>query len=248
MEILGIDIGGSGMKGAIVDTKKGTIISDRFRVPTPESRKPKAMAEVIKEIQSHFSWEESIGVAFPTVVINGKAKFNSNLHESWKGVQIDDLFCDKCDKNTFNIINDADAAGLAEMRYGAGRHHSGTVLMVTIGTGLGSGLFYDGVLVPNFELGRLWYKNGDLIEHYAADSARKREELEFDVWGKRLNRFLKHIERVITPDFIILGGGVSKHIHKYRDQINIKTPYVVGEKQNNSGIIGAAAYAADHHK
>lgn len=248
MEILGIDIGGSGIKGSIVDTKKGTLISDRFRIPTPAERKPKEIAEVIKEIQSHFKWKDNIGVAFPTVVVNGRAKFNSNLHESWKGVRIDDLFCDHCEDNTFNIINDADAAGLAEMRFGAGKHHLGTVLMITIGTGLGSGLFYDGVLIPNFELGRMYHKNGDIIEHFAADSARKREDLSFEKWGKRLNKFLKHVERITTPDFIILGGGVSKHIHKYRDQIDIKTPYVVGEKQNNSGIIGAAAYAAEHHK
>ena len=248
MEILGIDVGGSGIKGAIVDTKKGVLISERHRIPTPEGRKPKDIARVIKQIQTHFNWEDNIGVAFPTVVVNNKAKFHSNLDESWTGIQIDDLFNDFCEDNTFNIINDADAAGMAEMKFGAGRHHAGTVIMVTVGTGLGSGMFYDGVLIPNFELGRIFYKNGKVIEHYAADSARKREDLTFEHWGKRLNKFLKHLERIVTPDFIILGGGVSKHIHKYREQITIKTPYVVGEKQNNSGIIGAAAYAAEHHK
>lgn len=247
MEILGIDVGGSGIKGAVVDTNTGYLISDRYRIPTPEGRKPEDIAAVIRQIQQHFAWNDNIGVAFPTVIINGKAKYYSNLHESWKGVQINDLFRSHCEQ-TFNVINDADAAGLAEVRYGAGRHHSGVILMVTIGTGLGSGLFYDGVLIPNFELGHLLYKDGNVIEHYAADSARKREGLTFEEWGKRLNKFLKHIERVINPDFIILGGGVSKHIHKYRDQIKIKTPFVVGEKENNSGIIGAASYAADHHK
>lgn len=247
MDILGIDIGGSGIKGAIVDTQKGHLISDRFRIPTPEGRKPNDMGEVIKEIQAHFNWKDNIGIAFPTVVVNGKAKYSSNLDSSWKGIQVNDHFRGYCNQ-ICNIINDADAAGLAEMKYGAGRHHSGVVLMVTIGTGLGSGLFYDGILIPNFELGHLFYKSGEVIERYAADSARKREKLSFEDWGKRLNHFLKHIERVINPDFIILGGGVSKHIHKYRDQITIKTPFVVGEKENNSGIIGAAAYAADHHK
>ncbi len=247
MEILGIDIGGSGIKGAIVDTKKGHLVSDRFRIPTPEGRKPNDIADVISQIQEHFNWDDNIGVAFPTVVVNGKAKYHSNLDPDWTGIQIDDLFRSRC-KQICNVINDADAAGLAEMKFGAGRHHAGVVLMVTIGTGLGSGLFYDGVLIPNFELGHLYYETGELIEHYAADSARKREGLSFDEWGKRLNEFLEHIERVINPDFIILGGGVSKHIHKYRDQITINTPFVVGEKENNSGIIGAAAYAADHHK
>lgn len=248
MDILGIDIGGSGIKGAIVDTKKGLLKTERFRIPTPEVRKPHDIAKVVKEIQEHFEWTDNIGVAFPTVVVNGKAKFSSNLDESWKGLQIDDLFCDYCEDNTFNIINDADAAGLAEVRHGAGRHQAGTLLMVTIGTGLGTGLFYDGNLIPNFELGHLFHKNGEKIELYAADSARKREDLSFEKWGKRLNKFLKHIERIINPDFIILGGGVSKHIHKYRAQITIKTDYLVSEKQNHSGIIGAACYAADHHK
>ena len=248
MNILGIDIGGSGIKGAIVDTNKGKLITERHRIPTPEGRKPHDIANVVKEIQEHFDWKDNIGVAFPTVVVNGKAKYSSNLDASWKDIQIDDLFCDYCEKNTFNIINDADAAGLAEVKYGAGRHQAGTLLMVTIGTGLGSGLFYDGQLIPNFELGHLLYKDGNKIEHYAADSARKREDLSFEEWGKRVNKFLKHIERLINPDFIILGGGVSKHIHKYRAQIKIKTEYLVSEKQNHSGIIGAACYAADHHK
>jgi polyphosphate glucokinase len=248
MQILGIDIGGTGIKGAIVDTTTGLIVSDRHRIDTPPSRTPKAIAEVVHQIRDHFNWQDNIGVAFPTVVLNGKAIYQSNLHEDWVGKQVDDIFCNECEGITFNVINDADAAGMAEMRFGAGRHHSGKVLMITIGTGLGSALFYDGELIPNFALGHLYNKNGQIIEHWAANSARKREELSFEEWGKRVNKFLKHVERIITPDFIILGGGVSKHIHKYRDQIKIKTPYVVSEKQNNSGIIGAACYAAEHHK
>jgi len=248
MQILGIDIGGSGIKGAIVDTNTGMIISDRHRIPTPKGRTPDDIAGVVHQIRDYFQWNDNIGVAFPTVVLNGKAIYKSNLHEDWVGMQIDDLFSNQCEENTFNILNDADAAGLAEMRFGAGRHHFGKVLMVTVGTGLGSALFYDGELIPNFELGHLFHKNGKVIEQWAADSARKREELSFEQWGKRLNKFLKHVERIITPDFIIIGGGVSKHIHKYRDQISIGTPYVVSEKQNNSGIIGAACFAAEHHK
>ncbi len=247
MDILGIDIGGSGIKGAIVDTQKGHLISDRFRIPTPEGRMPNDMAEAVSQIQEHFNWNDNIGIAFPTVVVNGKAKHYGNLDPSWKGLQIDDLLREHCHQ-TCNIINDADAAGMAEIKYGAGRHHSGLVLMITIGTGLGSGLFYDGVLIPNLELGHMLYKDEKLVEYYAANSARKREKLSFDEWGKRLNEFLAYAEHIINPDFIILGGGVSKHIHKYRDQIQIRTPFVVGEKENNSGIIGAAAYAADHHK
>lgn len=248
MEILGIDVGGSGIKGAIVNTETGKLISDRIRIETPKPSTPGAVADVIRSIKEQLNWKENIGVAFPTVVVNGKAMYSSNLHKSWKGTQIDDLICEYSGE-TVTVINDADAAGLAEMRYGAGRHHkAGLVIVVTIGTGLGSGVFWDGHLIPNFELGRMYYKTGNLIEYYAADSARKKEDLSFEDWGKRLNKFLKHIERIMTPDYIILGGGVSKHIHKFREQIAIRTPYVVSEKLNNAGIIGAAVNAAEHHK
>ena len=248
MEILGIDVGGSGIKGAIVETETGKLISDRIRIATPQPSTPEAVAEAIRDIKNQLNWKDNIGVAFPTVIVNGKAMYSSNLHKSWKGTQIDDLLCEFSGE-TVTVINDADAAGIAEMRFGAGRHHkAGLVIVITIGTGLGSGVFYDGQIIPNFELGRLYYKTGDLIEYFAADSARKREDLSFEVWGKRVNKFLKHVERIITPDYIILGGGVSKHIHKFRDQIKIRTPYVVSEKLNNAGIIGAAINAADHHK
>ena len=248
MEILGIDVGGSGIKGAIVETETGKLISDRIRIATPQPSTPEAVAEVIRDIKNQLNWKDNIGVAFPTVIVNGKAMYSSNLHKSWKGTQIDDLLCEFSGE-TVTVINDADAAGIAEMRFGAGRHHKAVlVIVITIGTGLGSGVFYDGQIIPNFELGRLYYKTGDLIEYFAADSARKREDLSFEVWGKRVNKFLKHVERIITPDYIILGGGVSKHIHKFRDQIKIRTPYVVSEKLNNAGIIGAAINAADHHK
>lgn len=249
MEVLGIDIGGSGIKGAIVDTVTGKLVGERHRIPTPKPSTPKAIAKVIKEIKSHFEWKDDIGCTFPSVVVEGKAKFSSNLDPSWKGVQIDDLFSEHCDDERFFVVNDADAAGLAEMRFGVGCHHkAGLVLMITVGTGLGSGAFYDGQLLPNFELGRMYGHNGDLIEFYAADSARKKEDLSFDEWGPRFNFFLKHIERIFTPDHIIIGGGVSKKIHKFRKHITIDTPYSVSEKLNNAGIIGAAVNAAEHHK
>lgn len=235
------------MKAAIVDTENGHLVSDRYRIDTPQPATPKAIAKAIKQIIDYFEWTDDVGCAFPTVVVEGRALYGANLDPSWKGVQIDDLFSEYCD-NHFEIINDADAAGIAEMKFGAGRHKAGLVLTVTVGTGLGSGMFYDGVLIPNIELGRIFGKDGEVIERYAADSARKREDLDFDEWGKRLNFFLKHIERVCTPDFIIIGGGVSKKIHKFRKQITIKTPYTTCEKLNNAGIIGAAANAANHHK
>ena len=248
MDVLGIDIGGSGIKGAIVDTKQGKLISERFRVDTPQPATPEAIAEVIRQIKDHFNWQDDIGCAFPTVVIEGRAKYSSNLDPAWKGVQIDDLFSEHCDDLRFEIINDADAAGIAEMRFGAGRHKSGLVVIITVGTGLGSGVFCDGQLIPNTELGRMLGKKGKPVEQYAADSARKREELEFDEWGKRFNFFLKYVDRILSPDYIIIGGGASKKIHKFRKQIKIKIPYTVSEKLNNAGIIGAAVNAAEHHK
>lgn len=249
MKILGIDIGGSGIKGAIVDTITGKLTTERFRIPTPKPATPKAMARVVKEIKDHFDWDDTIGCTFPSVVVEGKAKFSSNLDPSWKGVQIDDLFSEYCDDEKFFIVNDADAAGIAEMSFGVGVHHkAGLVLMITIGTGLGSGAFYDGQLLPNFELGRMLGKNEEPIEFWAADSARKKEDLTYEQWGKRFNFFLKHIERIFTPDHIIIGGGLSKKIHKFRKMITIDTPFSASEKLNNAGIIGAAMHAAEHHK
>lgn len=248
MDVLGIDIGGTGIKAAIVDTKIGQLKSERFRIDTPQPSTPAAVAEVIKEIIDHFNWTDDVGCTFPSVVVEGKAKYSSNLDEAWKGLQIDDLFSENCSDMHFEILNDADAAGIAEMRFGAGRHKSGLVLVITVGTGLGSGVFYDGVLIPNFELGRIYGKDGKVIEKYAADSVRKKEELEYDEWGERFNFYLKHLERVFTPDYVIIGGGASKKIHKFRKQLTLKTPYTASEKLNNAGIIGAAVNAADHHK
>ena len=249
MDILGIDIGGSGIKGAIVDTLSGKLISDRHRIPTPKPSTPQAIAQVIREIKDHFEWQDNVGCTFPSVVVEGKAKYNSNLDPAWKGVQIDDLFSESCEDERFFVLNDADAAGMAEMRFGAGQHHkAGLVMVITIGTGLGSGVFYDGQLIPNFELGRMFGTGKDPIEFYAADSARKKEDLSFDQWGPRFNFFLEHVERIFTPDHIIIGGGVSKKIHKFRKHLKVDTPISVSEKLNNAGIIGAAIYAAEHHK
>lgn len=248
MKILGIDIGGTGIKGAIVDVKSGKLVSDRFRIATPKPATPIKVAAVINEIKDHFEWESDIGCTFPSVVINGKAKYSSNLDPSWKSVQIDDLFSDYCDGTHFTVINDADAAGIAELKFGAGRHKSGLVITVTLGTGIGSAMFYDGQLLPNSELGHMYGLDDKPIEKYAADSIRKLEGLDYDTWGKRVNVFLKNVERVFTPDYIIIGGGASKKIHKFRNQITIATPFAPCEKLNNAGIIGAAYNAADHHE
>ena len=245
MQVLGIDIGGTGIKGAIVDTLTGELISERYRLDTPQPSTPEALAETVKKLIDHFEWKGSVGCAFPTVVINGKSIYSSNLDDSWVGTQIDETLSKYCDGLKFTVINDADAAGIAEMRFGVGKGLAGLVITITIGTGLGSGVFYNGQLIPNFELGRIYGHDGNVIEHYAAGSAKTREELSFKEYGKRFNFFLNHVQRICSPDHIIIGGGLSKKIHKFKKHIKINTPYSVSAKLNNSGIVGAAIYAAE---
>lgn len=247
MHLLGIDIGGSGMKAAIVDTELGKIIGERYRIPTPKPSKPKAVANGIKDIIEHFSWKEAVGVSFPTVVVKSKALTGSNLGEDWKDKKLNELFTKTCG-NQFYILNDADAAAMAEMRFGAGRDKNGLVMVITIGTGLGSGVFFNGELIPNFELGRLFGENGKPIEFYAADSARKKENLSYEKWAKRFDFFLKHLVRNFRPDLFILGGGASKKYDHFEKYISIKTPILLAEKRNNAGIIGAAHFAEQQLK
>lgn len=239
MELLGIDIGGSGMKGALVSAETGEMLTERFRVPTPESRKPDDMAKVIKEIVDHFDYEGPVGCGFPTIVKNGVCKAPGNLHKSWVGVNIDELFT-KATGHEFTVINDADAAAYASMNYGVGRGKQGLVIMITVGTGLGSGAFFNGELIPNFELGQIPYKNYKKIELWAASSAKEREGLTYERWAKRFNKFLKFVELIVSPDLIIVGGGISKKWDKYGHLINLETDVVQAELMNHAGIIGAA--------
>ncbi|WP_373512623.1 polyphosphate--glucose phosphotransferase [Persicitalea sp.] len=239
MEILGIDIGGSGIKGAKVNIETGELTTERFRIPTPDPSKPAAVADVVKEIVKHFEWKGPVGCGFPTVIDKGIARGHSNMDPEWVGVHIEELFRKKTGQ-PFKVINDADAAGLAEMSFGAGIDKKGLVFVLTLGTGIGSGVFLDGKLIPNFELGRLLHTNGKPIEYYAADSARQRKELSYKKWGKRLDVFLHHIIRLFSPDLIILGGGASKKYHKFEDILTIDVPILVAETRNEAGIIGAA--------
>lgn len=245
MKLLGIDIGGSGIKGALVDSEKGTLIGERYRIKTPNPAPPDEVAAIIKQIVEHFEWKDDVGCTFPSVVKDGKVIYNCNLGNDWKGVQVDEVFSKACGGLKFHVLNDADAAGLAELKYGAIKGKDGLVIMITIGTGLGSGAFYNGELLPNFELGRLLWKDGEVIEKYASDSARKREELTYKKWGKRFNKFLDHVETILAPDHIIIGGGASKKLHKFEEKITINTDISVAETLNHAGIVGAAVY--QHH-
>ena len=244
MEILGIDIGGSGIKGAPVNIKTGKLLAEKLRISTPKPSSPQKVAEVVCQLVQHFNWKGPVGCGFPTIMVKGTAMAASNMGNKWVGVNVEELFRKQTGLH-FRVINDADAAGLAEMTWGVGKEKMGIVIMITIGTGLGSGFFYDGKLIPNFELGHIPHTNGDPIEFYAADSARKKEKLGYDEWGKRFDYFLNRVVRLFSPDLIIIGGGASKKFDKFKDQITINVPIEVAKATNQAGITGAALAAYD---
>lgn len=239
MTLLGIDVGGSGIKGALVNSETGEMISERFRIPTPIPRTPEAMSNVIAQIVTHFDYKGKVGCGFPTIIKNGICKATGNLDKSWLGVNVEELLEKKTGLD-FTVINDADAAGYATMNYGTGKGEKGFVVMITIGTGLGSGAFLDGRLIPNFELGQIPYKKYSKIEKWAAGSAKDREGLSYKKWGKRFNKFLEYVELIVSPDLIILGGGASKDFKEFKSKIKIETRVIPAELQNHAGIIGAA--------
>jgi len=239
----GIDIGGSGMKAAVVDLATGALVSDRYRVDTPQPATPAAMAEVVVDLVRHHEWTGTVGCAFPAVVRNGVVGSAANIDQSWLDVDADRLFTEALGAEV-HMINDADAAGLAEVRYGVAAGRSGVVMMLTFGTGIGSGLFIDGVLVPNTELGHLEL-NGFDAEKRAAASARKRDDLSWDEWGARVNEYLLHVEALFSPDLFVVGGGASKKTEKWLDQVDIDTEIVSAEMLNNAGIVGAALVAPE---
>ncbi|MEJ5311938.1 MAG: ROK family protein [Anaerolineae bacterium] len=241
MEILGIDIGGSGIKGAPVETTTGAFLADRHRIATPEGAKPADVARVVKKLVKHFAWRGPVGCCFPASIQHGVARTAANVDRSWIGTNIEQLFA-AATGCPVRVLNDADAAGLAEMRFGAGKGVGGLVLIVTIGTGLGTALFIDGVLVPNTELGHI-EMNGKDAELQASDAARKREDLSWEVWAGRFNQYLQMMRALLWPDLIILGGGGSKKLNKFRHYLTVDTPIVPAATLNNAGIIGAALAA-----
>ncbi len=244
MKVLGIDVGGSGIKGAPVDTKKGELLTPRFRIPTPEGAKPKDVAKEIARITAHFKWEGPVGCGVPAVIQHGVARTAANIDKVWIGTDIKKLFT-KESGCPFHVINDADAAGLAEMAFGAGKGHNGVVLIVTIGTGLGTSLFTDGVLLPNTELGHIEIDCKD-AELSASDAARKRDDLSWENWAKRFDSYLNTLERLIWPDLIILGGGASKKHDKFFHNLTVQAEVLPAATLNEAGIIGAAL--AVHNK
>ena len=241
-QILGIDIGASGIKGAIVNVKTGELVTERFRIPTPSPAKPKSVAKAFTEVANHFEWKGLIGVGFPSVIHNGIAKTAANIDKKWIGTNVEKLFSEAT-ACPVSVRNDADVAGIAEVQFGSGAKKEGTIILITIGSGLGSAIFTDGVLLPNSELGHLKFKGG-IAEHYAADSIRKKEDLSWETWGKRFNEYLQHLDFLFSPDLILLGGGSSKKFSKYKDLIKINCPVIPAKLLNHAGIIGAACLAA----
>lgn len=247
MQILGVDIGGSGIKGAVVDTLTGELIGERHRIETPQPATPEAVAAVLAQLVAHFNWGGPIGCGFPAAIQHGVVRTASNIDASFIGTNIDQLFSDNTKCPCFNL-NDADAAGLAEIQFGEGAGQAGVLLLVTIGTGLGTALFSDGQLIPNTELGHIYLENGKKAEHYASDAVRKIEDLGWKRWGSRFNTYLSTMEMLFWPDLIILGGGASKKFDKFKDQLTVEAPVKPAAFLNQAGIVGAALYAASKYK
>jgi len=244
MEVLGIDIGGSGIKGAPVDTESGILLASRYRLPTPSPAKPRPVAETVAQVAKYFNWKGELGIGFPGVVRKGVTLTAANIHEDWEGLNAA-KFIKKVTGRKTCIINDADAAGLAEMAFGAGKDRQGVVMLVTIGTGLGTALFTDGHLLPNCEFGHLEI-DGVQAEWMASDAARKREKLSWKKWGHRFDKFLHTMERLIWPDLIILGGGISKKHENFMPYITVQAEVLPAQMLNEAGIVGAAVGACKY--
>lgn len=247
MQILGIDIGGTGIKGAPVDTLQGEMLTERVRIETPNPSTPEACAHVIAEIARTFEWRGPIGAGFPGVVRHGAYTLTAaNVDKDWIGLDARALL-EQVTDCPVTLINDADAAGLAEMRFGAGKEHPGVVMMLTIGTGIGSALFVNGSLVPNTELGHLKVRDKD-AERRASDRVRVEKELSWKDWAKRFDEYLVYVESLFYPDLFILGGGASKNFDKFADFLTARTPVVPAALLNDAGIVGAAMEAYEHHR
>ena len=239
-EILGIDVGASGVKGAIVNIQSGELLSDRLRIPTPEDGKPKSIAKVFAALVQQFNWKGAIGCGFPAIIKKGVAHSASNIDKSWIGQDVASLFSKASGCQTL-VVNDADAAGLAELELGAAKNIKGLVILITIGSGIGTAVYINGQLLPNTELGHLFLKN-QIAERYTSDAARKREGLTWKAWGKRFDEYLHHLDFLFSPDLYVLGGGGSKKFPKFSAQLTSLTNTIPAHFQNNAGIIGAAIY------
>jgi polyphosphate glucokinase len=238
----GIDIGGSGIKGAPVDLDTGLLAADRFKMSTPQPSTPAAVAEVVAEVVAHYSWDGPIGATFPAAVTDGVARTAANVDKAWIGTDISAVL-GAATHLPVRAVNDADAAGLAEATFGAAKGHNGLVIVATLGTGIGTALIYRGCLIPNSELGHIELDGYD-AETRASASAREREELSWSKWAKRLERYFGALEAYLWPDLFVVGGGMSRRAEKFLPLVHVRTPIVAATLHNEAGIVGAALSAA----
>jgi polyphosphate glucokinase len=238
----GIDIGGSGVKGAPVDLDSGALAGERVRLATPQPSTPDAVAKVVAEIVGSFGWDGPIGVTVPAVVTHGVTRTAANIDPSWIGAEAEALLRETTGRDA-TVVNDADAAGYAEARFGAARDHSGIVLVTTLGTGIGTAMIVGGRLIPNTELGHIEI-DGEDAEHRASDAARDRDDLSWEKWAKRLQRYYRTLENLFWPDLFVVGGGVSKKADKFLPLLDLRTPIVPAALRNEAGIVGAAMLAS----
>jgi len=241
-KILGIDVGATGIKGAVIDLKKGELITERVKIPTPKPSTPEAVADVVNQLIKELNYEgEAFGCGFPAIIKDGVCHSAANIDKSWKGADVKKLFTAATGRKVY-VTNDADAAGISEMKYGVGKKVKGSVLLITIGSGLGSALFTDGHLVRNTEFGHIPW--GDSIaEKYVSNLTRKALDMSWEEFGKRFNEYLHVVERLCSPNLIILGGGISQRYELYSEHINVETEVKTAQMFNHAGIIGAALYA-----
>ena len=244
-QAFGIDIGGTGIKGAVVDTQQGVLVTPRQRILTPQPSTPDAVAQVVAQLVSDAGWTGEIGATFPAVIKDGVAQSAANVDPAWVGTDVDKTFTDAVGAGSEVIVlNDADAAGIAEARFGAAKGVNGVVIMLTFGTGIGSALLMNGVLVPNTELGHLQLDGHD-AESRAAASVRDEHDLSYKKWAKRVDHYMQHVERLFSPDLFVVGGGVSKDSDKWLHYLDLKAPVKPAQLLNDAGIVGAAIAAVE---
>ncbi len=241
MHILGIDVGGSGIKGAPVDLDAGALATDRHKIATPKPATPEAVAQVIAQLVKHFNYQGPIGCTFPAIVQHGVTLSAANVDKSWIGTNAEQLFSEATGLPV-RVLNDADAAGVAEMTFGAGKGRKGVVIMLTFGTGIGSAIFTEGVLLPNTEFGHVIVRGKD-AEHRAAARIRDEEDLSWKEWAERVNEYLEYMERLFSPDCFIIGGGVSRKYEKFGKYLSVRAELVPAQLGNDAGIVGAAMAA-----
>lgn len=242
---VGIDIGGTGIKGAIVDVTSGELLTERLKIATPDGGKPDDILDTVLELFDQLgdiAEDAPVGVCFPAIILGGKTMSAANVSKKWVGLEAEKLFEEKLGRD-IHFVNDADAAGVAEARYGAARDAKGLTILTTLGTGIGSALLFNGELIPNSELGHLKLDGHD-AEHLASTSAKEKEDLSWKQWAKRLQRYYEHLELLFSPDLFLVGGGISKSSDEFLPLLDLRTPIRPAALRNNAGIVGGAALAA----